>query len=246
MKTSNILLTAFLIATFLIVGWFIVKARNHVNASFIETSGNTVSEIVEVEPFNKIKVQGKFKVNLVQRDEQRVELNADENILPEVIAEVNGRELVLRLRNNIRDQDRVTVNLQAPEVEAIEFSAGANITTNGEISGDNLYINSYAGSEGDLKVKYNSINCDSKAGSSLNISGSANNVRINSTAGSRIDASNLEANTCNIKGSAGSHIEVHANAELTADMSSGGFLQYYGEPEIKNFNTSSGGNISKK
>ncbi len=246
MKTSNILLIVFLIATFLLVGWFIIKAKNHINASYIETSGKMVAETVNVPAFKKVKVQGKFHVNLSQGDVQRVEITSDENIFSEVITEVEGDELVLRLRNMIRDQDKVTVNLQMQDINSVEFSAGTSLTTNGEISGEQLNLNSYAGSEGTLALKYNSVICESKAGSHISLSGTANTVRINSIAGSTVNAGDLIANSYSVKGSAGSHVEVHANNELTADISSGGSLKYSGDPTLTNFNTSSGGSINKR
>ncbi|MDQ3394677.1 MAG: DUF2807 domain-containing protein [Bacteroidota bacterium] len=246
MKTSNILLTGFLTFFFLVITWFVVKAKFHINTSYIEISGNTVKKSLDVEPFNKILVQGKFKVFLVQDNEQQLEVITDENIFPEVIAEVIGGELVLRLRNNIKDENRVTVNITIPEINSLEFSAGASLSSGSNLKGEKLKINSYAGSEGNLELQYNSIDCDSNAGSSLVLSGNAKRVKINSSAGSRVDAGNLRADSYTVDGNAGSHVEVHADYELTASMSSGGYLGYSGDPEKKNFNSSSGGSISKK
>lgn len=246
MNTSNILLLGFLITAFILSGWFVLKARNHVNTGFIETSGNVISKKIDVPSFNKVKVQGRFRVNISQKDDQLVEVKADENIFPEVIAEVEGEELVLRLKNNIKDEDRVIVNIRVPEVNTLEFSAGASLSSDGQLTGEDLYINSYAGSEGNLDLKFTTITCDSKAGSNVELSGTTNRLVINSNAGSRVDAQDLEANICTVNGNAGSHVQVHANEELTASMSSGGALEYSGNPERKNFSTSAGGSISKE
>lgn len=246
MKTSNILILGFLIMIFLLISWFVGKASFHINTASVETSGNMVTETRDLPSFNKIKVQGKFQVNLSQGANQRLEINADENIVPEVIAEVEGGELILRLKNQIRDRDRVAVNIQLESLEALEFSAGAVVNTTGELKGNDLFVNSYAGSQGSLALQYNNLNCESKAGSHMSLSGNVDRVVIRSTAGSKIEAQNLQTRSSSIKGSAGSHVEISVSEILSADVSSGGALVYHGDPETKNLNASSGGSISKK
>ncbi|MBA3898699.1 MAG: DUF2807 domain-containing protein [Bacteroidetes bacterium] len=247
MKTSNKLLAAFLLATLLFVTWFIVSAKLHENTSNTSVlSGLSVTESRELEPFSKLTVKGRFDVILIQGDFHKLELAGDENLLPEVVTEISEGELTIKLNSNYSGKERIKLLLQMNEIEALNFSAGTLFSTGNVISGEKLALKSSSGSEGEISLNYKKLNSESSAGSSLKLEGSVDYLEISSSSGSVVEAGNLISKTCKVKSSAGSVVNVFANEEISATISSGGSLTYAGEPAITNFNTSAGGSVKRK
>jgi hypothetical protein len=66
------------------------------------------------------------------------------------------------------------------------------------------------------------------------------------SSGSEIRAEELESVICKVNASSGSDIIVNVSEEIYAKASSGSDIRYYGNPQIKDINESSGGDVRKK
>ena len=57
---------------------------------------------------------------------------------------------------------------------------------------------------------------------------------------------NLESTICKLRASSGSDITVKVSNELYAKASSGADIRYYGNPDIRDIDESSGGDVTQK
>ncbi|MNE25260.1 hypothetical protein D3C80_1185830 [compost metagenome] len=78
----------------------------------------------------------------------------------------------------------------------------------------------------------------------MKLRGSAKSLNVKSSSGSDISAYDLTAEVCVANASSGSDIEVTVTKQLTAHASSGGDVNYKGNPQNVVKNESSGGDVS--
>ena len=246
MKTSNRLLTAFLIVILVSITIFLAIAKYQVNSEVVTSQGPAVSENRNVENFDKIKAEGRIKVYLTQGSQQKLELKGARNLLGEVESKIQNGELTLSLKNRISKNDKVEAYITAPTVTGLDFSAGASVETAQALKGENMDIEAASGSHVNLILQYKNINCQSSSGSLMELQGNAETARFDLSSGSEVKAGELATNSCRVEASSGAHADIKVLQELTADINSGGNLKYSGEPIKKDLNTSAGGTIEKK
>jgi hypothetical protein len=107
-------------------------------------------------------------------------------------------------------------------------------------------VSASSGSDLTIDVFYKNLKLDTSSGSDANLSGKVKYLTASSSSGSDLDARNLESVICNVSVSSGSDATVNVSEELEASASSGGDIDYYGNPSVKNIDESSGGDVSHK
>lgn len=246
MKTSNKLLTGFLIIILVTITIVLAVAKFYVNTEVITGQGPVASETRKVENFDKIKAEGRIKVYLTQGPQQSLELKGAKNLLTEVQTKVENDELTIVLKNKISKSDKVEAYITIPTVTGLAFSAGASVETSQALKGEELDIETSSGSHVNLSLEYKNINCESSSGSKVELEGNAELARFNLSSGSEVKGDGFATNKCIVDASSGSHADVKVLQELIAHVNSGANFKYSGEPSKKDLNTSAGGSIEKK
>ena len=90
----------------------------------------------------------------------------------------------------------------------------------------------------------NEVSSESSSGADIDIYGKTEQFSANASSGSHIDADELEATDVYATVSSGANIDVNVSGKLTANASSGGDIDFEGNPTNVNKDTSSGGSVS--
>lgn len=104
-------------------------------------------ETRKVENFTKIAFRFPGKLYLKQGSPQKVELEGSQDILNEIDTEVEGGKLVIGREgrwfdwNNWTDNDKITVYITMPNIEALSVSGSGDLIGQGKITADNLDLN---------------------------------------------------------------------------------------------------------
>lgn len=210
------------------------------------------SGVRNLKNFNAIKVSAGIDLYLSMGNEERVRVEADEDIIDDVITEMRQGTLNITMENknwlNIfnwgKSNRPVKVYVTVKELKSIEASSGTDVKTEDRLRGDKLRIKASSGSDVNLDVVYNTISLNASSGSDAKIRGRAKIFRVSCSSGSDINARNLESAICHVAVSSGSDATVTVTDELFAEASSGGDVRYYGNPPVREIDTSSGGDIS--
>lgn len=213
----------------------------------ITGNGKVVTEERTLDSFTKIKVTEGIECELIQSNSQKVVIEADENLIKGIKTKVeNGTLIISSDYDNYINVDSKKVKVQIPNIESLESSSGATLTTKSAIKGSSLVVKSSSGSEMSVNAEYDTITTSSSSGSELTLSGKALNLSTDSSSGSSISAESLLVNNVTSKSSSGSSSEVHPLVSLTAKASSGSSIEYTGNPKTINKDESSGGSVSGK
>jgi hypothetical protein len=113
-------------------------------------------ETRKVENFNKIAFRFPGKLYLKQGSPQKVELEGSRDVLNEIDTQVEGSKLVIGKEGrwfdwNWSDNDKITVYITVPDIEAVSVSGSGDIIGQGKITTDDLALN--VSGSGSLKLE---------------------------------------------------------------------------------------------
>lgn len=237
MKTAKNLIILFLFTVF--------------SAHSFATTGNEISKTRNVKNFNAIKVSSGIDLFITMGNRETLKIEADEEDLEDITTEVkNGTlHIYMKRRNNWFDwgfNQTVRVFVTVKNLEEIDASSGSDVESENTLKGDRLDVEASSGSDVKLDVYYKTLTLDTSSGSDARISGKVKTFIAEASSGSDIKARELETVISKLKASSGSDINVTVTDEIYAKASSGSDINYYGNPQIRDTDSSSGGDVHQR
>jgi hypothetical protein len=209
------------------------------------------TETRNIKNFNAIKVSSGIDLYLRMGETEEVKVVADADDIEKVITEVTNGTLKIYMKSNnsnwnwgITKSRKVYVSVK--ELVKLDASSGSDVNTENTITGENLAVKASSGSDVNLEIHIKNFSLDTSSGSDARISGKTKNFEASSSSGSDIKAQDLESVICKVSVSSGSDATVNVSDELYAKASSGGDVRYYGNPQVKDINESSGGDVTHR
>ena len=201
-------------------------------------------EVRNLKPFESIHAYKGINVVLEEGDTARVRVMIENGELSDVLTDVEGHTLKIRMQTKIYKDVAVTAVVTYKKLVEIVASTGAEVTGDETLTGDKIKLKCNTGSSIRLNVETNSIDLDASEGSNMTISGSTQILNTRASAGSNIEAGDLVSEDAYAKSSSGASILIHVNNTLEANATLGGSVVFSGKPENTDFKTSLGGNVS--
>jgi hypothetical protein len=200
--------------------------------------------------FNAIKVSSGIDLYLRMGGTEEVKVVADGDIIDKIITEVNGGTLKIYMKQNNNWNWGFTksrkVYVTVKELVKLDASSGSDVNSENTLSGETLDVKASSGSDVNLDVHYKNFSLDTSSGSDARVSGKTKNFEASASSGSDLNARDLQSVICRVSVSSGSDAIVNVSEELYAKASSGGDIRYYGNPQLKDINESSGGDVTHK
>ena len=195
--------------------------------SSITGSGDLVTKTFDYQGFSAIDASTGFSLDVTQGDEYSISISVDDNVEDRLNVRKDGDTLKISLDPGGYSRMSLIARVTMPSLNSLEMSSGAH----GSISGFS--------STHDFDLVLSS-------GSWATIDGSAGDLAIDASSGSHFDLSEFTADNVDAELSGGSFGSVYVGGRLDADLSSGSHLDYFGDPELGNIDTSSGSTITSK
>lgn len=212
----------------------------------IHGNGKVVKEERTVSNFEEISVSTGIEVVLDQGTLEKVVVEADENIQKILKTEVTGGKLKIYLEEGVNYAKKMKVYVTLKQLRSLEASAGSEVKSESKIMAENLKIHSSSGSEVTMEVACTMVSMDTSSGSEMSVSGTTTSLKAESSSGSNLHASKLVAEKGEASASSGSDIDIHVTKDLKAHASSGANITVYGNPAVRDTNSSSGGDVDYK
>jgi len=200
--------------------------------------------------YNSIKVSSGIDLYLRMGETEEVKVVADGDIIDKVITEVKDGTLKIYMKQNNNWNWGTTksrkVYVSVKTLERLDASSGSDVNSENTLTGESLKVSASSGSDVNIDIHYKNFSLDTSSGSDARISGKTKHFEAESSSGSDIKAQDLESVICKVSVSSGSDATVNVSDELYANASSGGDVRYYGNPQVKDINESSGGDVTHK
>ncbi len=230
----------------------------------VRGSGNLITSTKTLPDFRTVSASRGVEVIIGGSD--KVVIEADDNVLEYVVAEVENGTLGITIsdRVNLRNADVIVRIPNNGKINSLRASSGAEIRTESALKASDLEIRLSSaaaliaalkakqctirlssGTEMKAAVDFGQCTVDLSSGSSARLSGKADSMNADLSSGSELNAFELETRTCNVGVSSGAEADVNCSGKLTARASSGGCVEYKGDCQVDP-KCSSGGAIQKR
>ncbi len=211
---------------------------------FVSTGQNSVTR--QLDKFDELNVGQGIEVNLIKGNKESCEITVSGMDIEDVITEVSGRRLKIRLARNRNYRNvRIEVDLTYVELDELDVSSGAQVNGKNRLKTENLTVEVSSGAKVEIEVEVEELEITLSSSGNLSVEGSAKmqDIKISSAGG--LNAYDLESEDVSASISSAGYAKITAKKRLDAKVSSAGSLKYKGNPERTNVNSSSGGSIRK-
>jgi hypothetical protein len=202
-------------------------------ASFARSrgSGRITEREIALAPFGAIEVGGDLSVVLRQQQPPRLQLEADDNIVPLLEAEVDGGTLKLKLRERAAPtQWQLVVGVW--KLEALDTGGSARVSARA-LACKQLALRQSGSSivaiEG-LAAEALTVRLGGSA--HLKLAGQANELELSMGGSSRADLAALAVRRVGVSLGGSAHASVWASSTLNGSLGGSAQLRYRGEPQV--------------
>jgi len=199
---------------------------------------------IDLEPYNKLVVTGKIKVELVHSDSRQMSITVRNGSPDKVIAEVVKDELRIRLKPELGNDAEIAVKVPYNKLYELEAAAAAVITSRDELKEEYLEFKILSLAKIELSVEAGEIDASVTQGGDLILYGKTNTLNVNANTGGNFLGYELESNDTYVKAGSGAQAKVVARRIIDATANSKGYVGYKGEPVSTYVKTSLGGEIA--
>lgn len=220
----------------IIVALIVVSAAScqfDINLGQEHGNGNVITEERPVTAnFDEVKGSAGLDVFLTKGTENKIVVEADENLMEFIETEIKNGKLHVTSRENIGRSKSKKVHVTYVQLSKVASSSGADVIVNSVLENDYITLDASSGSDLEVEVFAKEVIAETSSGADLIVSGKAVNLQADASSGSDLDAKDLYVVTCKAEASSGSDVTVHVKETLEVKATSGADINYYGEPQV--------------
>ena len=213
----------------------------------LKGDGNVTIEERPVSSFNKIKIDGVFKVHLTQGNAEKVEVEIDQNLQQYVNITNKETTLFIDFDKGVRlgktTENNIYITLK--EIDQLNISGVCTVTTRSTIQSDKLQLDVNGVSNSSLELKCNQLDAKITGVGNVELVGEAHEFTVKNSGVGNLTAENLKSDIVDIKNSGVGSTSVYASQELYLKNSGVGSIYYSGDAIIKAIESSGVGKITK-
>jgi hypothetical protein len=207
--------------TFVLSSLFMLSACIH----GVRGSGVRKTEQRDLPAFTSIDTSGAFEVEVICQKPASFEIEADDNIVPLVQAEVRGGVLHVNTTKSYTSSGGIKLRISVPDLVSIKSTGAGKFNVTG--------------------VKNDNFEIQSTGAAMVVASGQSKSLKISSTGAGKIDAHDLRAGDADVSVTGAAGVDVYATDELDVTVSGAGRVTYSGNPKV-NKKVSGAGQVIKK
>ncbi len=208
-------------------------------------NGNVVTEERHVRDFSKVKGSAGLDVYLTKGSENKVVVEADENLMEFIETEVHNGRLTIGTKRSIGRSKAKKVHVTYIELSEIAASSGSDVIVNSVVKNENISLDASSGADIEVEVLAKDLYVETSSGAEIKVRGKATRLKAKSSSGSEIDAEELLVINCDADASSGGDITVNVKENLETEATSGGTIRYYGNPSAVSKNGGRSGSVRK-
>jgi len=223
--------------------------------AFVISNGFAQKTTLPIPSFTDIDVFGPFDVKLIKSDTERAEIDFNGIDKEDIVYEFKNGTLRLKLKNSHymnewknerRNSKYILVNVYYKDIDIIEASAGAIVTSKEVVKSKYLDVECSMGAEVTLEILAKKINAIANMGGVLEMSGRTEHLDVKANMGGVLKAAHLESKTVYVKANMGAEVMVNATEEIDASAGFGANVDYIGGPNVRNTSKNFGGEVNRK
>ena len=232
------------IVSLLTAGLFLVSSSNaqgnKKEKETVEGNGNLVTREVPVSSFSALKASGVYQLRLSQGSKETVTIEADENLQEYFTVKNEGNKLVIDMKKlenkNFKSKKGLKVYVTFKKLTDMELSTIGDVTSEKELSFDDLKMDNKSVGNINLKLTANTLNLDNKSVGDITLSGKAADAVVKNKGVGSLQAGSFVVQTMNIENTGVGEAEVNAEKNLKVKDSFLGKVKNKGKASAKKMN----------
>ena len=188
------------------------------------------SEQRSIGTFNELDADKGINVTLIEGDREKLTVEIVNADLSDVITELKGRTLQIKLKTKIYKDVAVQVYVTYKSIKSIKTGTGAFVDAEGVLHAENLDLKAGTGSTIILEIDTKSVSSHLSS-SKIELVGKTEFQDVTTNTGGKYIANKLTSKETFVKASTGGSAWVNATDKLEAKTSTGGRVTYNGDPE---------------
>ena len=200
-------------------------------------SGAIKTETRKVSGFDEIDIDYPAEVTIKQGAAESLSIEADDNLLPQLVTEV--RDGILHIENSERDYDErvnpsqiVRITITVKNLREVDFSTAGKLTIDG-LKGDSLSIFlSGAGNVTLNDLELDKLTASLSGAGEFTASGTATELSLTISGFGSFDSPNLATQVAGVRISGAGSATLRVEKSLDASISGAGSVNYYGSPTV--------------
>jgi hypothetical protein len=198
-----------------------------------------LSEVRELSAFQAIELRSFGRVFVASGAEQKVEVNAEEDLLERVRTEVEDGVLVVGLRwwlgalLRLPELREVEVHVTLPELRAVKLSGAGQVRSEGVLKAEELELRLSGAGRLSLRLEAGRVSTSLSGAGAVELSGSAGELEVRLSGAGAVDAEGLAARRVRIRASGAGECRVQAAESLEVELSGAGSVRYRGHPRLE-------------
>lgn len=200
---------------------------------FAQNDENWESRTFNMGEFERIKLEGSFRVYLIQGNENLVEVRTtDEEVFDYL--EIKNVNSTLKIEEEIKpfNFDRVNLYITFRNLEAINIEGGAKLKTRGYLDLNNFSITVEGGAKIELDMKAENVQVSGEGGVIFELQGVAETLDVHISGAGHVNADELKTKDVTIKVEGVGTSSVYATETLDAKIEGVGKVKYRGNPRV--------------
>ncbi len=212
-----------------------LSCLDNITGQRVKGNGNVITKKREVQPFNKIQIEGIFNVFLRQGEREEVTVEADSNIEPHVIVRSKDGTLLLSWEEevNISKSTQLSVYVTLRDLEDLSIEGIGKVETSTPLKLEELKLSISGVGKTDLALELGKLVANIDAVGKVKLSGFADNASIEASGVGALDAMDFECKRLILENSGIGKVTVNATQFLHIESDGIGKVRYKGNPEIK-------------
>lgn len=206
-----------------------------VSPMLASASWSTDDDIVkkyDISNFNKIYLEGGYKVVLEQSDKPGLRIKADEDAFEYVDVQCDAQALKLKITKKHIDLERLVLYIDFVDLEELHIEGGMKLETKGYLDLKDFSLIVEGGAQVSMGVKVDHLQVVGEGGVSFNLKGVAQQFDARISGAGRVGASELKAKSVSFQIEGVGWGSVYATDYLHARINGVGKINYKGSPKV--------------
>jgi hypothetical protein len=196
--------------------------------------------------FNEVSLSSGFSVFIYHSGKDSILIEAESNLIPEIITEVNDNCLELRASGFtcLNPVKPIIIRVYTNDVQSLNVSGSGSIQTD-TLHTDNLKIQLSGSGSMRVPVTVKNIQVSLSGSGNISLSGNSSYSTFNLSGSGAVESYEMLQKSCNLTISGSGNCFVNIVETLDANISGSGSVFYKGRPEINSRVTGSGRVVSQ-
>lgn len=239
-----------LIKSLLVLSLSLLLGSCHFSMNQVDGNGNVTERDLAINgDFNEIKASNGWDVQLKKGTTPGVRAKIDENLYEYLDVHIDGNRLEIEMKDNYNlgnTSSRMIYVTYTNPIERIKASSAASINSEDVIEGEHIDLDVSSAGSISVELAVREVTADASSAGDLQIKGIAESFTGEASSAASIEAQNLKTEHSELDASSAGSIEIFASKSINAEASSGGSVDYWGNPKETRDSESSGGSVDRK